>query len=62
MIWKVGGKIRQLPASIETALLKLCKTLHFMTLFSSSSSKLVAIVKLFKRDATEAYLIWSCAT
>ena len=38
MIWKVGDKIRRLPASFETADLESCKTLHFMTLFSSSSS------------------------
>ena len=45
MIWKVGGKIRRLPASIETTDSESCKTL----------------VKLFKDDAIEAYLIWSCA-
>ena len=38
MIWKVGGKVRRFPASIETPDLESCKTLHFMTLFGSSSN------------------------
>ena len=56
MIWKVGGKIRRLPASVETPDLESCKTLHFMALFSSSSN-----ISNCKHDAIEEYLIWSCA-
>ena len=56
MIWKVGGKIRRLPTSIETPYLESYKTLHCLGVVV-----IVAIVKLFKHDAIEAYLIWSCA-
>ena len=55
MIWKVGGKICRLPASIETPDLESCKTLHFIHCLVVVV--IVAIVKLFKHDAIEAYLI-----